>query len=212
MGIYLLQIAEFIGLIAFAVSGSLVAIKRDLDLFGVLFCGVFTALGGGIVCDLLIGNIPPRAFENYIFVFVASASSATVFLCFNLIKTKQIKQYRFDTVLLATDAIGLAAFAVSGVRLGIESGHSSNGFLCVFLGMTAAVGGGILRDVMTAKIPVVLRHQIYATAAILGAFIFYLLTLTPIPDSFSAYFSIAITVTLRLLAVKFGWSMPHVQK
>ncbi len=212
VNINLLQIAEFIGLIAFAVSGSLVAIKRDLDLFGVLFCGAFTALGGGIICDLLVGNVPPRAFRSYTFMIVALASAGVVFVCYKFIKRKQIKQYHFDSLLLVTDAIGLAAFAVSGVRLGIESGFGSNGFLCVFLGMTAAVGGGIIRDVMTAKIPVVLRHQIYATAAILGALIFYLLSLTPIPESVSAYFAIAVTVALRLLAVKFGWSMPHVQK
>lgn len=212
INIDLLQIAEFIGLIAFAVSGSLVAIKRDLDLFGVLFCGVFTALGGGIICDLLVGNVPPRAFKNYIFLIVALVSSCIVFVSCNSIRSKKAKQFHFDTLLLVSDAIGLAAFAVSGVRLGIESNFGSNGFLCVFLGMTAAVGGGILRDIMTAKVPVVLRHQIYATAAIVGALIFYLLSLTPIPESISAYFSIAVTVTLRLMAVRFGWSMPHVHK
>ena len=208
---YFLLIAELIGTVAFAISGASLAIQKKMDLFGVLFLGVVTALGGGTVRDVLIGYIPPRMFYNVRFVALAVVSAAGVFL---------FARYRYrrggelpdlnDFLFTFCDALGLGIFAVIGTQAGIAAGHEANAFFCIFLGMTTGVGGGILRDVMCTDIPYVFKKHIYAVAAILGSSIFYILTRLGVDGTAATLIGMVITVVLRLLAWHYRWNLPRV--
>ena len=149
-----LKILEIVGTIAFAVSGAFVAIKAKLDLFGVLFIGTITAVGGGIVRDLLIGATPPAIFSKAHVVLVALAASALVFLL-AYIKRRDFDaiQKKVEYVNTFFDAVGLGAFTVMGTEVAFVNGLSGNAFLSIALGMLTGVGGGIFRDVLTNTTP-----------------------------------------------------------
>ena len=205
----ILFLIEIIGTVAFAVSGAMVAIRRGLDLFGVLFLGGVTAIGGGVVRDLLLGQTPPQAFADYIYLLTAVVTSVLVFGAVYL-------SDRWDRVLIDTsspffnfcDAAGLGIFSVIGVQNTVAAGFGDNGFFCVFLGMTTGVGGGMLRDVLSRSTPLVLRKHIYALASIAGAALYYYLS-SLLPTG-SIFISTALVITLRMLASRYKWALPHV--
>ena len=142
------------------------AIQRELDLFGVLFLGAVTAIGGGVIRDLLLGQTPPQVFVNYIYLAVAVVTALTVFLWSAYHQRQEYRKRRYaDTLLNFFDAAGLGIFSVIGVQNTVNAGFGDNAFFCVFLGMTTGVGGGMLRDMMSRETPVVLRKHIYALAS-----------------------------------------------
>lgn len=207
---YLFSSAEMIGIISASISGSIIAIKSSLDLFGIIFCAVLTALGGGVIRDILISALPPRSFYNYIFLLTSALTSVTVYVIYRILSKKRgIKNENIHKLFLLFDAIGIASFTVSGVNIGLTSGHAENGFLCVFLGMTTAVGGGIMRDMMTARVPMVLHEDIYATASIAGGIIYYACYRFGLNDALSMYLSMIIIVLIRMLSIKYHWSLPR---
>ena len=197
---YLLSIAELVGTVAFAISGATLAIQKRLDLFGILFLGLVTALGGGTIRDLLLGYNPPKMFYKTQFVELALVSALMVYFLAN----KKIGRYLFrgadDFLFNLIDALGLGIFAVIGTQAGITAGFRSYPFFCIFLGMTTGVGGGVLRDVMCGDIPFVLRKHIYAVAAIFGSVVFYTLSCLGIDVTFASLLGMVSTVVLRLLA------------
>lgn len=202
-------LTELIGTVAFSISGAMLAIERDLDLFGVLFLGVVTAIGGGIVRDLLLGQIPPQAFLNYIYLLLAVAAALLVFVvCY--VQNKKGKPMRFinDSVLNVLDAAGLGIFSVIGVQNTIRAGFGDNAFFCIFLGMTTGVGGGMLRDVLSRATPAVLRKHIYAIASIVGAMCFYYLE--PYSETSAIFVSVILVIVLRVLACHYRWTLPRV--
>ena len=136
-------LTELVGTVAFSISGAMLAIERNLDLFGVVFLGAITAIGGGIVRDLLLGQIPPQAFLNYVYLLFAVLTALVVFVIARW-RASQGKSIQFmnDTVLNIFDAAGLGIFSVIGVQNTIDAGFGSNAFFCVFLGMTTGVGAG----------------------------------------------------------------------
>ena len=143
------QMGEWIGTAAFAVSGAMVAIDKRTDIFGVILLAVITALGGGTLRDVLIGYVPPRMFSNFHYVLLATLCAVTVFMLARIYKDQFVrKEPLIEQINNVFDAIGLGVFAVSGARIGMEAGFESNIFLVTFLGMTTAVGGGMLRDVL----------------------------------------------------------------
>lgn len=205
--------AELVGTVAFALSGAMLAARKGLDLFGVVFLGVVTALGGGTVRDVLLGLAPPRMFYHYEYVSLAVLTSLGLFLVFRLFPgTRTGLAGQLDRLYNLCDAVGLGIFAVVGTRAGMDAGFASNAFLCVFLGMTTGVGGGILRDMMCADIPAVLRKHIYAVAAIAGSGIFYLLERLGAGNTAAILCGIAATVVLRLLARHYRWNLPKVEE
>ena len=207
---YLLYAAELVGTAAFALSGSLLAIQKRLDLFGVLFLGVVTALGGGTLRDLLLGTAPPRMFYNMEYVCLAIASSLLIFLIVEFRHGRsRIPPGVSDFLMVLCDALGLGIFSVIGTQAGIQAGYGDNMFLCVFLGMTTGVGGRILRDIMCKDIPFVLRKHIYAVAAISGGGVFYLLLRAGINQNLSTLAGMLATLTLRLLAWHYRWNLPR---
>lgn len=207
-----LYCAELIGTIAFALSGALLAIQKRLDIFGILLLSVVTALGGGTIRDLLLGITPPKMFYSYKYLALAAATALVTFLIARRSRGMIGKfQGLMDFLFVFSDAFGLGIFAVIGTEAGLAAGYGDNPFLCVFLGMTTGVGGGILRDMMCGDIPFVLRKHIYAVAAIAGGMTFYLLIHLGLDGTLAALIGVVVTVVLRLLAWHYRWNLPKVQ-
>lgn len=210
---YILYASELIGTVAFALSGAILAVRKKLDLFGILFLGVVTALGGGTVRDLLLGHTPPRMFYNIEYVTLALTSALLVFFVARFSTHDWHKPNRtLDFLFVFSDALGLGIFSVVGTQAGISAGYGDNAFLCIILGMTTGVGGGILRDIMCNDIPSVLRKHIYAVAAIAGGASFYLLTRVGMEESVGYLTGMVLTVVLRLLAWHYHWNLPRVEQ
>lgn len=206
-----IYICELIGTAAFAISGALIAIERKLDLFGVVFLSVLTALGGGVIRDLLIGDLPPVFFYSYEYLLVAFLCALVVFVVSAKVNVV-VKAERIIKVLtLIFDSLGLGVFSVAGVDAAISKGYADNAFLVIFIGMTTAVGGGILRDVMSNTTPFVLQKHIYATAAIFGSALYYLMIYFNITKEVSILISVSLVVLIRCLAAHYHWSLPKIK-
>lgn len=203
-------VCEWLGTAAFAISGAMVAIDTGMDLFGVIFLAMITALGGGTLRDVLIGYFPPRMFTNYQFLLLAVFCAVTVFLLADLYKERYVQSERgIERVNNVFDAIGLGVFAVSGARIGMEAGFTDNAFLVTFLGMTTAVGGGMIRDVLLQRIPFVLNKRIYAVAAIAGALTYWAIEYVFRMPVMAYSVGWLATVTLRMLATIYKWNLPR---
>lgn len=210
---FFFQVGEWLGTAAFAVSGAMVAVNKDNDLFGVIFLAVVTALGGGTIRDVLIGHLPPRMFSNFHYVLLAAVCALAVFVLARIFKQKFIeKEALIEQINNVFDAIGLGVFAVSGARIGMEAGFAQNAFLVTFLGMTTAVGGGMLRDMLIQEMPFVLKKHIYAVAAIAGALCYALLAQAGAATTFAYAAGCAVTTGLRILATVYRWNLPHALK
>lgn len=206
---HVFYILELTGTIAFAVSGAMVAIERRLDIFGVVFLGMMTAVGGGMIRDMLIGCFPPTAFIRMEYVLIACGVALIVFLVAYFARSTYFKNARrIDDINNIFDAIGLGAFAVSGTRMGIVYGFGENAFLCVFLGLLTGIGGGLLRDVMSRSVPFVLRKRVYAIAALVGSIAYYTLSRCHFPDAVAIFAGLALTCIIRILATVFCWDLP----
>ncbi len=203
--------SELIGTIAFAASGAMLAIDRKLDLFGVIFLGAITACGGGIMRDIILGSFPPAAFRNPIFVLVAAITSILVFL-FAYLKEQRYWQQRdrIDHYINLLDAIGLGIFSVIGAEVAMNRGYSDNMFLCMMMGMSTGVGGGILRDLLSRSIPAVLKKRIYAVASIAGAAVYYAMVCANLSNPLSMLGGMITTVIIRMLATHYLWDLPIV--
>lgn len=192
---------EIIGTIAFAISGSMVAIKKRVDVFGVIVMAAVTALGGGICRDILIGDLPPRMFSDYRYVLAAVVTAVIVFADAYIFRDRYRKKEKLvDDINNFFDAVGLGIFTVTGVRVAIDSGFKLNGILVVCLGVITGVGGGLLRDIMLREIPFVLNKRIYAVASILGGVVYYRMYLGGINSTAAIIVSVAVTFGVRLLA------------
>ena len=205
-------IMEWIGTIAFAISGTLVAISCSLDLFGVVTVGCVTAVGGGIIRDVLVGRIPPQIFSNPLILLMAIITSVTVFViayC-NRVKFNALRE-RIERVNIFFDALGLAAFSVAGVEIACESAFGSNALLAITLGVITGVGGGVFRDVLVNEKPYILVKHIYAVASILGCIAYYVLSHMLNVRVWGTVIALLITVTIRLFAAKYRWKLPKIQ-
>ena len=206
----LFTIAELVGTVAFALSGAMVAVQKKLDMFGIMLLGVVTALGGGTVRDVLLGHTPPRVFYSGSYVALSIVSALVVFVVFRLSKGR-FSQFTglMDAVRTLSDALGLGIFAVIGARAGMTEGYGDNALLCIFLGMLTGVGGGVLRDMMCADIPFVLRKHIYAVAAIAGAVVFYYTVAFGLDQSVASLLGMLTTFLMRVLAWHYRWNLPR---
>lgn len=204
---------ELIGTVAFAVSGSVVAIKKETDVFGVVFIAITTAVGGGIFRDLLIGELPPVAFVNYEYVFAATLTAIGIFIFAYTRRDVNHHQHwaKIDRVNNIFDALGLGAFTVIGMNRAIIAGLGDNVFLVIFLGMITGIGGGILRDTLVRDIPFVLTEKVYAVASLVGAICYYVMYLQRANLAFSALVGIGIIFGIRMASSKFKWHLPRVR-
>lgn len=205
----IMQIVCILGVIAFAVSGAMVAIDKRADPFGVIVLAVITATGGGIVRDILLGIFPPKIFLDSLYVIISIITALTVFLAAHLFR----ERYRKNAVLIDSinnvfDALGLGVFVVIGAQSAIDYGFSQNGFLVLFIAMITGIGGGFLRDIMVQEIPFVLKKRIYALAALAGGLIFYILYINKCNYTLSVLAGTSATFILRMSATHFHWDLP----
>lgn len=204
------RIFELVGTIAFAISGAMISIEKEIDLFGVAFLGLTTACGGGMLRDLLLGNTPPGMFFDSLHAAIAVTTALAVFLLARLWQQNfLLRRRKIDRINNIIDAIGLGACSVTGVRIAMEAGFADNMFLVVSLGMITAVGGGMLRDLLLREIPFIFQKHIYALASILGACTYYLLQRWGAGEIFSMFAGTGATFILRILATLFQWNLPR---
>jgi uncharacterized membrane protein YeiH len=192
-------ILNLVGTFAFGLSGGILAVRKKMDLFGVLVLSVATGLGGGIIRDLILGHVPPATLVDWRFLAAAGVAGLLVFIDFRQI----VRWNRFVT---AFDAIGLAIFTVTGTSIALSAGLGP--VPAALLGMLTGIGGGALRDVLAAEVPLVLRSEIYAVASLLGAIIITVAdqvqALGPVVEVLAA----VATFSLRMISVSRGWKIP----
>lgn len=201
---------EVIGTIAFALSGALVAVGKRLDLVGIIVLGEITAIGGGIIRDVILGIAPPNAFQKPIYAEIAFATCIILFLAVRLRKDlldKRIRQ-KMDGIMNLCDAVGLGAFTVVGMNTAITTGHLNDVFLTISMGVITGVGGGILRDVLSSRIPVVLCKHVYVCASLAGALV-YMILVRLMPSGPGMVIAMAVVVIIRMLASKYRWNLPR---
>lgn len=205
-------IFELVGTVAFAISGAMVAIKKKVDIFGVIVLSAMTALGGGIVRDILIGCLPPRMFSDYRYVLAAVVTAVIVFVVAFIFREPYRKSEKtVDEINNIFDALGLGVFTVMGANVAIESGFTVNGILVVCLAVVTGVGGGLIRDVMLMEIPFVLKKRIYAVASILGGTAYHLMYIHAVNIRLATVISVLIVFAVRILATVFKLDLPKVK-
>ncbi|MBS1819231.1 MAG: trimeric intracellular cation channel family protein [Acidobacteria bacterium] len=190
---------DLAGTFVFALSGAMAGVRRKLDLFGVLVLSFAAANTGGVLRDVLIGAVPPAALESWRYLAVSLLAGVITFYFPSAVKA------RWNPVLVF-DAAGLALFAVAGTRKALVYGL--NPVSATLLGMLTGIGGGMVRDVLLADIPVVLRTDLYAVAALLGAAIVAGADLLHLPSWPAAVAGAALCFALRLVAMNRGWGLP----
>ena len=203
-------VLELIGAAAFAISGAMAAIKRKADIFGVVFLGVITALGGGVIRDVLIGQLPPKMFVSYAYLLASLLVSLIVFFDAYIRREKYFaNKDKLSEINNIFDAVGLAVFTISGMNTAM--GVSGNVILILTLGVITGVGGGMLRDMMTNTMPKVLRKRVYAVASLIGGALYYVLHLIGVNDILSAVIGMVTIFVLRVLATVYKWNLPSVK-
>nr|WP_299340508.1 trimeric intracellular cation channel family protein [Allomuricauda sp.] len=197
----LYQLTDILGTIAFAISGVLVAMDKRLDLFGVLIIALVTAIGGGTLRDLLIGNTPVTWMQDLTYIVIIPI---TVVLA--ILFSRQLKYLRKSLFLF--DTLGIGLYTMVGIEKGLEAGLSP--VVCIALGTMTASFGGVLRDILCNEIPVIFRKEIYATACILGGAFYFVLIAFNIPEGYSYLSAILVVILLRIVAVRFGIRLPNI--
>ncbi len=196
-----LEIADIIGIISFALSGFLIAVHYKLDILGIFISAFLTALGGGIIRDVIANNTPYVLNNNLPIILV----TITLFLAF-IFKFHKITDLEGKTGFIISDAIGLVSFAITGALIGIKADFNFLGVL--MLAFLTAVGGGTIRDILINKVPSILISEFYGTVAIIIGLITYFLHLIELTSIFTLTLTFIFGVTLRLLAYYKKWSLP----
>lgn len=198
----LLFAADLAGTLLFGIEGSLAAITGNLDLLGLMVLAFSTALAGGIFRDLLIGAVPPSSLRDWRYSAMAFTGAAIVFFLYRFVQGIP------SGVILVMDAAALALFAVAGTEKALL--YKMHPFIAVLLGTVTAVGGGTVRDLFLARVPLVLRSDIYATAAIAGSVVMIVGRKLKLPDTWSALLGGTFCFVLRIVSVWRHWNLPKV--
>jgi len=194
------HVLDLAGTFVFALSGAMAGVRRKLDLFGVLVVSFVAANAGGITRDILIGAVPPGAINDWRYL-VASLLAGIITFFFPSTITQQ-----WNRILLLFDAAGLALFAVSGTHKALAYGL--NPIMAALLGMLTGIGGGMARDLLLGEIPIVLRADLYAVAALAGAAIVVIANMLQLPPGVATLVGAALCFGLRVLAIRRGWHLP----
>lgn len=196
-------IVDILGTIAFAISGVMVAMDKRLDVFGVFIIGFVTAVGGGTLRDVLIGQTPLFWLRDltYLITILGAVIVAILF---------RSRMSYFKKSLLLFDTLGIGLYTLVGVEKGLAVGLSP--IMCIALGTITACFGGVTRDILCNEIPVIFRKEIYATACILGGLGFFVLRQLPLEETYSYALGILIVIAIRLLAVKFKLALPNIYR
>lgn len=193
------DILDLLGTLAFAISGALAGRERRLDLFGMTILAFATAIGGGTVRDMMIGYTPVMWLTNlnYFYVTLLGVAMAIVFY-------KKFNFLRYSLFLF--DTIGIAVFTLIGIEKGMNVGLHP--IICVTLGTITACFGGVIRDILANKIPIIFKQEIYATACIVGGLMYYVLNYFDLSKDILYVGTAGIIIVIRILAVKYKWSLP----
>ncbi len=194
---------DILGTIAFAISGVLIAMSKKMDPFGILIIAFVTAVGGGTLRDILIGQTPVSWMKDMTFTYVIMGSAAFAVVFRNKINYLRTSLFLFDT-------IGIGLYTVVGIEKGISA--ELHPIICIALGTISACFGGVIRDILCNEIPVIFRKEIYATACILGGLSYFLLRQLPIDPNVVFAIAGTIVIIVRLLAVKFKIALPTIYK
>jgi len=195
----LLNVLQLIGVGVFAVSGALAAVRARLDVFGVAVVGVTTALGGGVIRDVVLGVHPPTALRDWPFLAVAAVASLAVFWLHPQV-------VRLRRAMLLADAVGLGLFVTSSTATALALGVPR--YDAWLVGMTVGIGGGVIRDLLLREIPLVLRREIYALAALAGGVLVVLGDWLALPAGPVALVGAALVVVIRVVALWRRWNAP----
>ena len=211
----ILDIINIIGIISFAAAGAMISIDKEMDLFGVIFLSIMTCFGGGILRDVMAGNeigrmIPVFFTQLKMEIIVCVLTALAVFLLAFLQKERYVKEeVKVEKINNVLDALGLGVFAAVGTAAYITLGP----FVSIVMGLTSAVGGGIIRDVILREIPFVFRKRVYAVACILGSGVYYIIHELFMKgmksaDVVSTIACVLVIFAIRMLATIFRWNMP----
>jgi uncharacterized membrane protein YeiH len=196
----LLALLDLVGIFVFGLSGGLLAVRKEMDVFGVAVLALAAALGGGLVRDVLLGAVPPEALTR-------SAPLAASLLAAAVAIAVPSRLERGAGTVQVFDAVGLGIFAVYGASKALDFGLGA--VPATLLGVVTAIGGGVLRDVLAAEIPLVLRREIYALAALLGAGLAVAAARTVGLGPLAATLAASAAIALRLAALRGGWNAPR---
>lgn len=195
----LLFVLDLIGTAAFAASGAWAGVRRGMDLFGVLVLGMVTAIGGGTLRDLLLGDLPPFCLQNEIYLWLPAGIATLVFFAHRFLP-------KIESPLLYFDAIGLGTFVVIGTGKALSLGTGPLG--AVLMGVMTGTAGGVLRDILSNQVPLIMRREIYASACLIGGALLVFLNAVNAPRELSLLLAAAAVILLRLLAIYNNWSLP----
>lgn len=198
-------IADIIGIIAFAISGFLAGVRNRLDLLGLIIVASLTALGGGIIRDMMLSRTP-FAFSEY-YPALTVMFSITLALIFKLYHRKEIER---KWLFIISDTVGLVAFSITGALLGIEAGF--NFFGVIIVSFLTAIGGGVTRDVLINKVPSILTSDFYGTIALIVALLLIGLETFKWMNDLTITIVALFAVTLRLVAYRRSWHLPRIDK
>ena len=201
MELNFLTIIDLFGTFAFALSGAFAAMEKKLDPFGVIIMAFVPAIGGGSVRDILIGDLPVAWLSNNITMGIIIAAAVSAMFFGSLLR-------KFDPLLQAFDALGLGLFTIVGIEKGILHGYPPG--ICISLGIFTGCFGGVLRDVILNNVPLLFHKEIYASACILGGISYYLLSWIGIDQALVNIICIAIIFAIRMMAIRYHWSLPAI--
>ena len=200
-------VINLIGTVAFAASGAMTGLQKKMDIFGVCILGLTTAVGGGIIRDLILGLTPPSAFRDPTCAMVSLATSALFFL-WHIRRLLMHNPDHFNRLLFWMDALGLGAFSVIGVQMAYEQVDHPTLFLAVFVGVLTGVGGGVLRDLLADDTPYILVKHVYASASLAGALV-CALCWEGLGEMPAMLLGMGVVVLIRCLAAHYRWNLPR---
>ena len=210
MTLSLISIFGFIGVVAFAISGAVLAINKGMDIFGVNILAVIAALGGGLTRDIIIDVTPPAIFQNGKSVLIAVVMAHVCFLIAYFQKNVGDRRVvLYEKAMFWTDTLGLAAFVVDGVNVCMNTQYKDNLFIVVFVGVVTGVGGGVLRDVLANELPTIFVKHIYAMAALIGALVTALIW-DILPINLSMAIGFMVVVLIRVIASHYNLNLPRI--
>ena len=198
-----ISILDYLGTIAFAVTGASKAIAHKADIFGIIVLATVVGVGGGVTRDVIFGRFP-TAFSDPIYVGLTVGVGIVMFFLY-------IKFKKQMSIWLVFDAVGLGVFSILGASIAYHV-DGLNFLPMLFGGMITAIGGGILRDVFVREIPIVFVKEVYAIASIIGIVVFYVVLLFDVDVQISSVIGIVAATGIRLLAMKYNWNLPKVRE
>jgi len=193
---------DILGTFAFAISGALVALDQDLDLFGVLIIGFVTAVGGGMLRDILIDAHPINWMGDLNYLY-------TIFIGVFITLLFKSKILPLSKALFIFDTVGISVFTLLGLKKGLA--FELHPLIALIMGMISAVFGGVLRDVLTNKVPLIFQKEIYASACLAGGVVFLLLRLTSLSPDLNFIISASVVIIIRLVVVKYELELPRIK-